>query len=49
MFLKHLLLSNTENPVLSGHLKQGKTKVFIENDSLMEVKCIAFCNTFDLR
>ena len=43
------------NPVLSGHSKMYKTKVLMENGSLMKVENIAecfprgaFCNTFDL-
>ena len=41
-------------PVLSGHLKKGKTKVLMENGSLMKVEVLqsaplgAICNTFDL-
>ena len=45
------LLNNaiTVNPVLSSHLKIDKTKVLMENGSLMKVESIgAFCNTFDL-
>ena len=43
--------SCTIKPVLSGHLKIDKTKVLMENGSLMKVKSIAECshwNTFDL-
>ena len=46
--------TSTVKPVLSGHSKIDKTKVLMENDSLMEVKSTAecstgaFCNTFDL-
>ena len=45
---------NTVKPVLSGHSKKDKSKVFKTNDSLMKVESIAecslgaFCNTFDL-
>ena len=45
---------NTVKPVLSGHLKLDKTKVFKTNGTLMKVESIAkcslraFCNTFDL-
>ena len=39
----------TVKPVLSCHLKIDKTKILMENGSLMEVESIgAFCNTFDL-
>ena len=45
----------TVKPVLRGHLKIDKTKVLMENGSLMKVESIAecspngaFCNTFDL-
>ena len=42
--------SCTVKPVLSGHLKEDKIKVLMENGSLMKVESIAecFCNTFDL-
>ena len=33
----------TVKSVLSGHLKIDKTKVIMENDSLMEVESIAEC------
>ena len=39
----------TVKSVLSGHLKIDKTKVLMENGSLMKVEIIAeCCNTFDL-
>ena len=41
----------TVKPVLSCHLKIDKTKVFMENGSLIKVESIAECspcNTFDL-
>ena len=44
----------TVKPVLNGHSKIDKTKVFKTNCSLMKVESIAecsigaFCNTFDL-
>ena len=48
-------LWTTVKPVLSGHLKIDKTKVLMENGSLMKVESFAecsplgaFCNTFDL-
>ena len=42
-------MDNTVKPVLSGHLKIDKTKVLMENGSLMQVKSIAECSlTFDL-
>ena len=31
-------------PILSGHLKIDKTKVLMENGSLMQVKSIAECS-----
>ena len=49
-----LTFENTVKPVLSGHSKIDKTKVFKTNGSLMKVESIAecslgaFCNTFDL-
>ena len=45
---------NIVKPVLSGHSKLNKIKVFMTNGSLMKVESIAecsvgaFCNTFDL-
>ena len=48
------LKKNTVKPLLSGHSKIDKTKVFNTNGSLMKVESIAecslgaFCNTFDL-
>ena len=42
-------LKCTVKPVLSGHLKIDKTKVFKTNGSLMKVESLgAFCNSFDL-
>ena len=41
--LKHTLLS-TVKPVLSGHSKNDKTKVFKTHDSLMKVENIAECS-----
>ena len=38
----------TVEPVLSGHLKIDKTKVVMENDSLMEVKSIAECSSWSI-
>ena len=35
---------HTVKPVLNGHLKIDKTKVLMENCSLMEVKSIAECS-----
>ena len=35
---------NTVKPVLSSHLKIDKTKVFMENGSLMKVESIAECS-----
>ena len=34
----------TVKPVLSGHLRIDKTKVLINNDSLMKVESIAECS-----
>ena len=51
---KYNVYESTVKPVLSGHLKKDKTKVFKPCDSLMQVKSTAecsmgaFCNTFDL-
>ena len=48
------LIVHTVKTALSDHSKIDKTKVLMENSSLMEVKSIAecslgaFCNTFDL-
>ena len=47
-------ITDTVKPVLSGHSKIYKTKVFKTSGSLMKVQSIAecslgaFCNTFDL-
>ena len=39
----------TVKPVLSGHSKIDKIKLFMADGSLMKVESIAeFCNTFDL-
>ena len=40
----------TVNPVLCGHLKIYKTKILMNNDSLVKVESIAgaFYNTFDI-
>ena len=48
------MLKNFVKPVLSGHSKIHKTKVFKTNGTLMKVESIAecslgaFCNSFDL-
>ena len=39
-----MYLHNTVQPVLSDHFKIDKTKVVMENDSLMEVKSVAECS-----
>ena len=39
---------STVKPVLSGNSKIDRKKVLIANGSLMKVKSIEFCNTFDL-
>ena len=53
LFLEDLMLSAskfyshyspTVKPVLSGHLKKDKTKVLVENCSLMKVESIAECS-----
>ena len=47
------IIQTTVKPVLSGHSKIDKTKVFKTDGSLMQVESIAecslgaFCNTFD--
>ena len=38
----------TVKPVLSGHLKLDKTKVLMENGSLMEVKSIEECSPWSI-
>ena len=38
----------TVKPVLSGHLKIDKTKVLMENGSLMKVKRIAECSPWSI-
>ena len=38
----------TVKPVISGHSKVDKTKILLTNGSLMNIKSIAECNTFDL-
>ena len=37
-------IKDTVKPALSGHLKIDKTKVLMENGSLMKVKSIAECS-----
>ena len=39
---------NTVKPVLSGHLKIDKTKVLMENGSLMKVKSIVECSYWSI-
>ena len=39
---------NTVKSVLSGHLKIDKTKVVVENDSLMDVESIAECSPWSI-
>ena len=41
-------LWHTVKPVLSSHLKLDKTKILMENGSLMKVRSIAECITFEL-
>ena len=38
---------HTVNPVLSGHLKIDKTKVLMENGSLMKVESSAKCSPLE--
>ena len=39
----------TVKPVLNGQSKEDKKKMIFKTDNhLMQVKSIAFCNTFDL-
>ena len=42
------LHENAVKHVLSGHLKIDKTKVFMENGSLMKVECIAECSPWSI-
>ena len=42
------LQAYTVKPVLSGHLKIGKTKVLMENGSLMKVESIAECSPWSI-
>ena len=39
---------NTVKPVLNSHLKIDKTKVLMENGSLMEVNSIAECSPWSI-
>ena len=41
-------LESTVKPVLSGHLKIDKTKVFMKNGCLMKVKSIAECSPWSI-
>ena len=43
-----LWLLHTVKPVLSGHLKIDKTKVLMENVSLMKVESIAECSPWSI-
>ena len=45
---KQGILKSIVKPVLSGHSNIDKTKVLKTNGSLIKVKSIAECNTFDL-
>ena len=40
--------NNTVKPVLSGHLKIDKTKVLMENGSLMKIESIAKCSRWSI-
>ena len=54
LVVRTLINKLTVKPVLRGHSKIDKTKIFKTNGSLMKVESIAecslgaFCNTFDL-
>ena len=54
LYMLHVCLCYTVQPVLSGHSKMDKIKVLKTNGSLMKVISIAecslgaFCNTFNL-
>ena len=39
---------DTEKPVLRGHLKIDKTKVLMENGSLMQVESITECSPWSI-
>ena len=43
-----LLKSYTVKPVLSGHLNIDKTKVLMQNGSLMKIKSIAECSPWSI-
>ena len=46
--LLYVLIVDTVKPVLSGHSKIDKTKIFITNGCLMKIKSVAECNTLNL-
>ena len=46
--LKFYLIVITVKPVLRGHSKIDKTKVFMANDSLMKVESIAECSPWSI-
>ena len=41
-------MKDTVKPVLSGHLKIDKTKILMENGSLMKVESIAECSRWSI-
>ena len=41
-------MKDTVKPVLSGHLKTDKTKILMENGSLMKVESIAECSRWSI-
>ena len=43
-----ILTNSTVKPVLSSHLKIDKTKVLMENGSLMKVERIAECSKWSI-
>ena len=47
-FVKHFYVV-TVHPVLSGHSKINKTKVLMENGSLMKVESIAECSPWSIQ
>ena len=42
------LSTSTVQPVLSGHSKIDKTKILMQNDSLMKVESIAECSIWSI-
>ena len=46
--IQHMFFSDTVKPVLGGHFKIDKTKVLMENGSLMKVESIAECSPWSI-